>query len=415
MGWTDALRAGKTAFLEGRDSDSAACLELTVGNEAADCDSLVCALAVAALRARQSPASHAVALAGCARADVRLRGDVTWLLARHGLEEAALLVCADEGPAAAASARLAAGAAVHTTLVDHNKLCGGLEGALGGSVCEVLDHHEDERAAYTAALPAERLTLVPVGSCATLVTERLAREAPALLSPQAEGGALPELLLAAVLLDTANLTGASGRCTERDRAAAQLLREALGLDAAGASELFAALHRERVAGGASLGVPEMLRKDYKEWVMGSSGYLVGVSSVTAPLSALVECAGLQEALSGWAAARGADVLVVMTASGEGDAFRRELAVFEPAGSRIAAAGLLPRLVRLCPAAALLLAFTHASVPAQLEALKGREELRLEASPAAAGWPTPAAAFNQANTRASRKMVQPALVEIFQSI
>ena len=52
---------------------------------------------------------------------------------------------------------------------------------------------------------------------------------------------------------------------------------------------------------------------------------------------------------------------------------------------------------------------------QLEGLAGRGELGLERSPAAEGWPTPDAAFTQANTKASRKMVQPALVAIFSAI
>lgn len=82
------LCAGRNAALSG-----AGALTVVLGNEAADLDSIVCAVAVAA--ALQSGGTDACALAAVPRADLRLRPEVEWVFGTVGVDIQAL-TCADE-------------------------------------------------------------------------------------------------------------------------------------------------------------------------------------------------------------------------------------------------------------------------------------------------------------------------------
>jgi len=87
-------------------------------------------------------------------------------------------------------------------------------------------------------------------------------------------------------------------------------------------------------------------RDYKEWDM--HGWRVGVSAISLPLAQLVERGDadpLPAALEGWASERRLDFLLLMTTHGQGEAFRRQLAV-SAFGQQ--ALNLLPSLVRGCP-------------------------------------------------------------------
>jgi inorganic pyrophosphatase/exopolyphosphatase len=64
------------------------------GNEAADADSIVCALAYAALLRAEGDAG-ALALVAVPRDDLALRAEVAWLLQREGVDAGALLFADD--------------------------------------------------------------------------------------------------------------------------------------------------------------------------------------------------------------------------------------------------------------------------------------------------------------------------------
>jgi len=183
----ERLRAGRSAVLDvpaGPGSAAARPLTLVLGNEACDLDSVACAVALAALRARGG--GTAAAVLGCDRADLRLRPEVAWLLETHGVDPTALL-CADDGLEAAYGRLCSAPTPPSVSLVgappaparcrspscaaDHNKLSARWEAALGGWVSEVVDHH-DESGAY----PSARHLVAPLASCSTLVAR--ARRAP---------------------------------------------------------------------------------------------------------------------------------------------------------------------------------------------------------------------------------------------
>ena len=83
-----SLRAGRAA-LAGTGP-----LTLVLGNEAADMDSIACAVAFAALL-RAGGDEGAVAVVGVPRADLRLRAEVAWLLERERVDVDAMLFSDD--------------------------------------------------------------------------------------------------------------------------------------------------------------------------------------------------------------------------------------------------------------------------------------------------------------------------------
>ena len=75
------------------------------------------------------------------------------------------------------------------------------------AVLLVSDHHRDE---WTGKDTIKK-TIEPVGSCATLVAEKLLKTCPSLLDKQ-----VTTLLLATIALDSVNLDPRAGRATEKD-------------------------------------------------------------------------------------------------------------------------------------------------------------------------------------------------------
>ena len=70
----------------------------------------------------------------------------------------------------------------------------------------LADHHKDQWPAYLKV----RKNIEPVGSCCTLVTEKL-------LALDLLDGQMVSLLLGSILLDTINLDPRAGRATDKDR------------------------------------------------------------------------------------------------------------------------------------------------------------------------------------------------------
>jgi len=82
-------------------------------------------------------------------------------------------------------------------LVDHNRLAVSQE-KYEESVIEIVDHHKDESRCKNAKNDKRNIEMV--GSCATLVAEKLLKGAPSLVT-KIEA----RVLLAPILLDTVNL------------------------------------------------------------------------------------------------------------------------------------------------------------------------------------------------------------------
>ena len=341
-----------------------------LGNEAADLDSVACAAAYAALL--QHRGQPAVALVAVPRADLALRPETLALLAEQGVA-AGLLLCSDEVEVG----RLAEeGRCAGVTLVDHNAL-GSAHQLLRAHVTGVVDHHVDE-GAFRAASPR---VVAPVGSCATLVTELLAADAPALLADPA----LRRLLLGAVLLDTGGLAAPpAGRASDRDAAA---VRGHLA-PAVSDGELQALYRRLQALRNdqAGLRTRDLLRRDHKVWVLG--GWRVGISSLALPLPLLAARGGgesVAQAVPRWAAEQGLDWHLTMAAFEGPSGFERHLAAW--AASPAAAQALPGLLAALTP------------------------PLRL--APLACGW-AGGVAFGQGELTASRKQVQPLVAAFCQA-
>ncbi|RLV63220.1 hypothetical protein DV515_00018492, partial [Chloebia gouldiae] len=238
-------------------------IHVVMGNEACDLDSAVSALALAYFLAQTSPAPKAafVPVLNIPRADFALRTETTFLLRDRGIP-AASLVFRDEIDLGG----LHHAGLLSLTLVDHHVLPGSADAALEEAVVEVVDHRPLERDRVAPC----RVTVEPVGSCATLVTERILQGPPGVLDATTAA-----LLHATILLDSINLSPAAGKVTPRDVACVSLLEERFP-ELPARDAVFGALQAAKfdVAG---LTTEQMLRKDLKA-ISGDEG-VVAISGV----------------------------------------------------------------------------------------------------------------------------------------
>ena len=135
-------------------------------------------------------------------------------------------------------------------LVDHAEESQSAPGIEQAEIVEILDHHHI--GSIETHLPV-RATFDPVGSTATLVTERFAAAG---LEPSPSAAAM---LLAAVLSDTVVLT--SPTVTDRDRRAASTLGDLVGED----PERFGRAMFEASSDVSDLSGAEIVRRDAKTY------------------------------------------------------------------------------------------------------------------------------------------------------
>ncbi|NWZ98534.1 PRUN1 Exopolyphosphatase, partial [Nesospiza acunhae] len=339
-------------------------IHVVMGNEACDLDSTVSALALAYFLAQTSPAPKAafVPVLNIPRADFALRTETTFLLRERGIPDTSLVFRDEIDLRGLHHAGL-----LSLTLVDHHVLPGA-DAALEEAVVEVLDHRPLERARG----PPCQVTVEPVGSCATLVTERILQGPPGVLDRTTAA-----LLHGTILLDCINLSPAAGKVTPRDVACVSLLEERFP-ELPARDAVFGALQAAKfdVTG---LTTEQMLRKDLK--VLSSDEVVVAISGVFEDLETFLLRPGLLQDLEAFCQARGYAGLVAMTVSfNEHHEPTRKLAVYgaqEPLRST------------LCRA------LEEATAPSLL--------LRPLPSP----WPS-VAAYAQGNAVATRKKVLPIL-------
>ncbi|NWY69019.1 PRUN1 Exopolyphosphatase, partial [Erithacus rubecula] len=284
-------------------------IHVVMGNEACDLDSTVSALALAYFLAQSSPRAAVVPVLNIPRAELALRTETTFLLRERGIP-AASLVCRDEIDLRA----LHRAGLLSLTLVDHH-LLPGADAALDEAVVEVLDHRPLER---RRAAPC-RVTVEPVGSCATLVAERILQGPPGVLDRTTAA-----LLHGTILLDCINLSPAAGKVTPRDEACVALLEERFP-DLPARDAVFGALQAAKfdVTG---LSTEQMLRKDLK--VISNDEVLVGISGVFEDLETFLLRPGLLQDLESFCQDRGYAGLVAMTVSfNERHEPTRKLAVY----------------------------------------------------------------------------------------
>ncbi len=274
---------------------------LVIGNEAADLDSTVSSLCYAYL----STTHHdipAIPVVNCFRCDFPLRKEISYLLLKTGIMPDDLLfiddVLFDEFPEN-----------FSLVLIDHNQPGLSLD-PYSAKVTGIIDHHDDSGLFQTVS---PRI-IQQVGSTATLVAQEFVRERAFIDKDVAC------LLLAAILLDTLNLSQRSKKATAADNAMASVLTAICEIDG---KRLFKILQMKRhdING---MTVVDLLRRDYKEYQIGKIRY--GVAVVCLDSASLHERdVNILKTLKEYQRDRNLEFLVLMLVTTQPH-FRREMIV-----------------------------------------------------------------------------------------
>jgi exopolyphosphatase len=217
-------------------------------------------------------------------------------------------------------------------LVDHNALQGELGKLYADRVVGCIDHHDEENKVPQDCGDEPRVVRKS-GSCASLVVEYCRGTWEAWVAQSKDenlwNAQLARLALAPVLIDTTNLTMES-KTTTTDREAVELLEKWIAAeeDAYSRDDYFNEISEAKQDIG-SLSLPDILRKDYKQW--NSIGMNLGISSVVKPISFLISKAGSNSAflstLKNFAEERDLAFCSIMTTFETDDVFQRELLVW----------------------------------------------------------------------------------------
>ncbi|XP_031823350.1 LOW QUALITY PROTEIN: exopolyphosphatase PRUNE1 [Sarcophilus harrisii] len=269
-------------------------LHIVLGNEACDLDSMVSALALAYYLENTSESKAAfVPVLNIPRSELALRGDSVFMLSELNIPESSLIF-RDEIDLHA----LHQTGKLTLSLVDHHALPSS-DAALENAVTEVLDHRPLEQQ-YP---PPCNVTAELVGSCATLVTERILQGKPEILDWQTAA-----LLHGTIILDCVNMAPEAGKVTPKDsKYVAQL--EAQFPDLPNRSKIFESLQKAKfdVSG---LTTEQMLRKDLK--TISGDGTMLAISAVYMDLEVFLQRSNLTAELDAFCQAHGYDALVAMT-------------------------------------------------------------------------------------------------------
>ncbi|MCU0498708.1 MAG: DHH family phosphoesterase [Anaerolineae bacterium] len=151
-------------------------------------------------------------------------------------------------------------------LVDHNEISQTVIGVHEAEIIEIIDHHRLNAPPTEHAIPIQ---IAPIGSCSTLIEERIQAADHPLPAP------IAGVLLAGILSDT--LTFQSPTTTPRDhRAAERLAKRAQVEDLRGFGALL-------LAAGAGLGTrpaDEILQADLKFYPVGDQQIALGQAEIT---------------------------------------------------------------------------------------------------------------------------------------
>ncbi|XP_055459639.1 exopolyphosphatase PRUNE1 isoform X1 [Psammomys obesus] len=287
-------------------------VHVVLGNEACDLDSMVSALALAFYLTKTSEAEEIfIPVLNIKRSELPLRGDNVFFLQELQIPEPALIF-RDEIDLCA----LHEAGQLNLTLVDHHILPRS-DAALEDAVTEVLDHRPIEQS-YS---PACHVSVELVGSCATLVAERILQGAPEILSRQ-----IAALLRGTIILDCVNMDAKIGKATPKDSKYVEKL-EALFPDLPKRQDMFDSLQKAKfdISG---LSTEQMLRKDQK--TIYRQSIKVAVSAIYMDLEAFLQRSNLLTDLSTFCHDHSYDALVAMTIFFNTDNEPvRQLAVFCP--------------------------------------------------------------------------------------
>ncbi|KAF9313168.1 Exopolyphosphatase [Podila horticola] len=296
---------------------------LVTGNESADLDSFISALATAffltyhfaATSPPGSPTPIVLPFVNIPRADLALRSDVEFVFSMTNLSSD-LLFFRDDLP------RLTQipSPQLSLFLVDHNKVADSMNMFPSAKVVGIIDHHKDEDLYRDTANPRR---IAVVGSCSTLVADEflaMAVHQPDVSSGKTNGTRpdwtqqVSRLLLGPILIDTQDLNPARKKVTPLDQTVAKKLLPYSGWS--GYGDLYHRIDDAR-KDTSRLSAYDLLRKDYKEWVVyraTGEKVKVGISSVVGLLSKYIARDGqevVETAVEQWAQNRTLDLSMVL--------------------------------------------------------------------------------------------------------
>lgn len=288
-------------------------IQIILGNESCDLDSVVSSLCLGLLI--HTTGDSCIPVLNIPREEYALKTEVSYLLSKNGISED-LLVFRDEVDLSA----LHAAGRLRLTLVDHHALPE-RDRPLYASMAPlaVVDHRPQDCAASSAWPRDTEVVIRTVGSCATLVGERILNRAPQLLDAQ-----VTDLIRSTILLDTGCFSAQADRTTALDVAVV----EACEKRGAGTKDSRSAAFEEIINARkdvSKLTAFQLLHKDMKV-VRGLP--LPGMPLLVQDFLQRPDAAA---ALADFCGKHLADAAVVIGMTFSGDAPRRDLAVYSAAG------------------------------------------------------------------------------------
>ncbi|XP_037279179.2 uncharacterized protein LOC119172245 isoform X2 [Rhipicephalus microplus] len=284
-------------------------VHVVLGNEACDLDSAVASIVTAYLLHELQPVATLLVLPvlNIARKDVKLRTEITYFF-EHVDIPLDSLVCRDEIDLK----KLHSQSKLSLTLVDHN-LLPKEDADLQPAVQEIIDHHRLETSHRCDK------TVEMVGSCCTLVAEKVFHSKPDLLAPQ-----VALLLYGTILLDTVCLSESARKTTVKDLEMVSKLQALL--PDLGKEEVFKPLCRAK-SNVQGLTLDELLRKDLK--AVCSSSKRIAISSVPGELKNICQENTMEAELGKFCKTHGYSALIILTIAVEekSNSVQRQLAVF----------------------------------------------------------------------------------------
>lgn len=350
-------------------------VKVVYGNESADFDSVVSALAYAYCSFQMHPEDPLIPIVNIPKKELFLRRDIVRALERSKVSEALLFFAEDLKSLKERFGPLTA------VLVDHNSV----EATMGpyiAAVVGVVDHHKDA-GLHPDVKPRVIRT---AGSCSSLVIRYWHKYLP--VSAFKDIGLL---CLGAGLIDTSNF---SSKVEDPDKEALNLYEKLFpDLD----RELFYKQIKRDKDDLSGFSIENILKKDYKQFEVQDSGaenkILIGISSVVKPLSWFYENFGgesrFRDECVKTQTQRMVDLYIVMTAWMDGGTFKRELVILSSA----------PELCQ--------------DIVENISDTLQLEDKSLTTKTASS--PQYYRTFQQLNTSASRKQVAPCVSHAFQNI
>ncbi|XP_063803069.1 exopolyphosphatase PRUNE1 [Pseudophryne corroboree] len=267
---------------------------VVLGNEACDLDSMVSAITLAYYLAKTSSSKDLVfvPVMNIPREDFPLRTESTFFLRETGISEKHLTF-RDEIDLV----DLYESGQLVLSLVDHHVLPRS-DAFLEDVVTDIIDHRVMER----KPAPSCRVTLELVGSCTTLIAEKIVSDAPHLLDFQ-----LASLLRGPIVLDCVNMTPAAGRATPKDTEYVAFL-ESKFPDLTPRDAMFDSMLSAKID-VSGLTTDQMLRKDFKALV--GRNINLAINAIYMKIEAFLRREGVERDLQTFCQKHGYHALIAM--------------------------------------------------------------------------------------------------------